>query len=227
MPRHASQPSSARSPRPERLSRERIVAEAIALADRDGLDALSMRRLAAALEVDPMSLYHHVRDKEALLDAMGDALVARIARPEAEGEWTGRLRELILAARAVMLRHPWSARVLQSREQPGAATIAHVDAVLGILRGGGVSLEVAHHALHVLGSRVLGFSENLFDDAPSETDPALVAAQARAWAPTLPHVAELALAATHDGVLGTCDDDVEFAFALDLILDGLHRRAGS
>jgi AcrR family transcriptional regulator len=226
MPRRASQPSSARSPRPERLSRERIVAEAIVLADRDGLDALSMRRLAASLEVDPMSLYHHVRDKEALLDAMGDALVARIERPEAAGEWTVQLRGLILAARAVMLRHPWSARVLQSRVQPGAATIAHIDAVLGILRGG-VSLEVAHHALHVLGSRVLGFSENLFDDAPSETDPALVAAQARAWAPTLPHVAELALAATHDGVLGTCDDDVEFAFALDLILDGLHRRAGS
>jgi AcrR family transcriptional regulator len=227
MPRRASQPSTARSPRPERLSRERIVNEAIVLADRDGLDALSMRRLAASLGVDPMSLYHHVRDKEALLDAIGDALVTRIERPEAAGEWTVQLRELILAARAVMLRHPWSARVLQSRVQPGAATIAHIDAVLGILRGGGVSLEVAHHALHVLGSRVLGFSENLFDDAPSETDPALVAAQARAWAPMLPHVAELALAATHDGVLGTCDDDAEFAFALDLILDGLHRRAAS
>jgi AcrR family transcriptional regulator len=203
------------------------VTEAIALADRDGLDALSMRRLATVLEVDPMSLYHHVRDKEALLDAMGDALVARIDRPAPSGDWVVQLRGLILAARATMLRHPWSARVLESREQPGAATIAHIDAVLGILRGGGVPLELAHHALHLLGTRVLGFSDNLFDDAPTEVDPALVAAQARAWAPTLPHVAELAIAATHDGVLGTCDDDDEFAFALDLMLDGLQRRAAA
>jgi AcrR family transcriptional regulator len=174
-----------------------------------------------------MSLYHHVRDKEALLDAMGDALVARIERPEQAGEWDAQLRALILAARATMLRHPWSARVLDSRAQPGAATIGHIDAVLGILRDGGVPLELAHHALHVLGTRVLGFSDNLFDDAPTEADPALVAAQARAWAPTLPHVAELALAATHDGVLGACDDDDEFAFALDLILDGLRRRAAA
>jgi AcrR family transcriptional regulator len=203
------------------------VTEAIGLADRDGLDALSMRRLATMLDVDPMSLYHHVRDKEALLDAMGDALVARIERPQPSGDWVAQLRGLILAARATMLRHPWSARVLDSREQPGAATIAHIDAVLGILRGGGVPLDLAHHALHLLGTRVLGFSDNLFDDAPTEADPALVAAQARAWAPALPHVAELATAATHDGVLGTCDDDDEFAFALDLMLDGLQRRAAA
>jgi AcrR family transcriptional regulator len=213
--------------RSERLSRERIVAEAIALADRDGIDGLSMRRLAAALEVDPMSLYHHLRDKEALLDAVGDALVAQIEVPEPQGEWPDQLRALILAARATMLRHPWSARVLDSRDQAGPATVAYIDRVLGILRAGGVSLELAHHAVHALGSRVLGFDANLFDDAPTETDPALVAAQVRAWAPTLPHVAELALAAAHDGVLGACDDDAEFLFALDLILDGLQRRAAA
>ena len=235
MPRRPASPTAppaapaapARAPRGERLSRERIVDTAIALADRDGLDALSMRRLAGELGVDPMSLYHHVRDKEALLDAIGDALVASAERPEPTGDWGDRLRALILAMRATLLRHPWSARVLESRVQPGPATIAHIDAVLGILREGGLSVELAHHALHALGTRVLGFSDNLFDEAPAETDPALVAAQARAWAPTLPHVAELAVAATHDGALGTCDDDAEFAFALDLIIEGLQRRAAS
>jgi AcrR family transcriptional regulator len=210
---------------PDRLSRARIVAEAIALADRDGLDAVSMRKLATGLGVDPMSLYNHVRDKDDLLDGMADAVVAAI-EPVAptEGGWRAELAALILSARREMLRHPWSAVVLGSRVQPGPATIAHVDRVLGIMRAGGVSLELAHHALHALGSRILGFDATLFDDtAPADADPALVAAQARAWAPTLPHVAELALAANHDGVLGVCDDDGEFRFALDLILDGLER----
>src|SRR5690606_33329518 len=143
--------------RPERLSRERIAAEAIALADRDGIDGLSMRPLAAALEVDPMSLYHPLRDKGALLDALADALAAQIEVPTPQGEWSDQLRALILAARAPMLRHPWSARVLDSRDQAGPATVAYIDRVLGILRTGGVSLELAHHALHALGSRVLGF----------------------------------------------------------------------
>jgi AcrR family transcriptional regulator len=214
-----------RSSAPDRLSRARIVADAVALADRDGLEAVSMRKLATGLGVDPMSIYHHVRDKDDLLDGMADAVVAAIEPVTAtDGDWRSELAALILSARREMLRHPWSAVVLGSRVQPGPATLAHVDRVLGILRSGGVSLELAHHALHVLGSRILGFDATLFDDtAPPEADPALVAAQARAWAPTLPHVAELALAANHDGVLGVCDDDGEFRFALDLILDGLER----
>lgn len=215
-----------RPPAPDRLSRARIVDAAVTLADAEGLDAVSMRRLATGLGVDPMSIYHHVRDKGDLLDGMADAVVAAIEAPPSAGRsWVAEMRALVLAARRTMLRHPWSARVLESRPQPGPATLAHVDRVLGILRAGGVSLELAHHALHVLGSRILGFGESLFDDAgAADVDPALVASQARVWAPTLPHVAELSLAATHDGVLGACDDDAEFLFALDLILDGLERR---
>ncbi|WP_309714007.1 TetR/AcrR family transcriptional regulator C-terminal domain-containing protein [Pseudolysinimonas sp.] len=226
MPRRP--PTEPRTAAPDRLSRARIVADAVALADRDGLDAVSMRKLATGLGVDPMSIYNHVRDKGDLLDGMADAVVAAI-EPVAPAEtgWQAELSTLILSARREMLRHPWSASVLGSRSQPGPATLTHVDRVLGILRGGGLSLELAHHALHVLGSRILGFDESLFDDtAPADVDPALVAAQARAWAPTLPHVAELALAANHDGVLGACDDDGEFRFALDLILDGLERHRG-
>lgn len=211
---------------PERLSRARIVAEAIALADREGIDAVSMRRLATGLGVDPMSIYHHVRDKGDLLDGMADAVVAAIETVAPTGAgWHAELRALILSARRELLRHPWSARVLESRPQAGPATIAHVDRVLGILRGAGMSLELAHHALHALGTRLLGFSDSLFDDtAPAAADPVVVAAQARAWADTMPHVAELAVAATHDGVLGVCDDDGEFVFALDLLLEGLERR---
>ena len=100
--------------------------------------------------------------------------------------------------------------------------MAHYDRVMGILRGGGFSLEVTHHALHLLGSRLLGFTRELFDDSPTLTAEQ-AAALAAQLAPTLPHVAEMATAATHEGGLGGCDTDLEFVFSLDVILDGLER----
>lgn len=207
------------------------MAAGIALADRDGLDGLSMRRLAQELGVNPMSLYHHLRDKDALLDAMLDAVVAGIepggpaAAEDGEGpRWTDELRALVLAARRQVLAHPWAVQVLQQRETPTPAALRHVDRVLGILRRGGCSVELGHHALHLLGSRILGFSQDLFDDrSAAQADPAVLAAQVAAWSSTHPHVAELAAAATHEGGLGGCDDDLEFGFGLDLLLDGLER----
>jgi AcrR family transcriptional regulator len=208
-----------------RLSRDAIVEAGIALADRDGLDGLSMRRLAQQLGVNPMSIYHHLRDKDAVLDAMLDAVVARIEPPDVGGGWTEELRSLVMAARRAVLAHPWAARVLQQRETPTPAALRHVDRVLGILRGGGCSVALSHHALHLLGSRILGFSQDVFDDSPdTRADPAAMAAQAAAWAEALPHVAELAGAVSHQGGLGGCDDDAEFGFGLDLLLDGLERR---
>jgi hypothetical protein len=103
--------------------------------------------------------------------------------------------------------------------------LRHVDRVLAILRRGGCSVQLSHHALHVLGSRILGFSQDLFNDSPdNRVDPALLVAQFRAWSETYPHVVELGMAASHEGGLGGCDDDTEFDFALDLLLEGLERR---
>src|SRR6478752_6318124 len=93
------------------LTPERIVDAAIAMADRDGLDGLSMRRLGAELGVDPMSIYHHVRDKDRLLALMIDRVVTDI-HPVRDGEWTDVLRRTLLGARGTMLRHPWAAKVL-------------------------------------------------------------------------------------------------------------------
>jgi AcrR family transcriptional regulator len=206
------------------LSKERVIRAAIDLADGEGLEAVSMRRLGQDLGVEAMALYRHVRDKEALLDGMIDAVVGDIARPTPGPDWRGSMRALALAGRAEMLGHPWAPPVLVSRTEIGPGTLGHVDAVLGILASGGFPLELAHHALHVLGSRVFGFTQDPFNDATdSPPDPVQSAAFARAMAPTFPHVADLALAATHGGALGGCDDDFEFAFGLDLILDGLER----
>jgi AcrR family transcriptional regulator len=199
------------------------VTAAVELADREGLEALSMRRLAQRLAVDAMSIYYHLPDKKALLRAMADAVVAEIAAPPATGgPWAGELRALIMTARDAVARHPWAARVLEQRNDPSPAVMTHIERVLGIMRRGGCSVALGHHAIHLLGSRMLGFSQDLFDDSPSAAPP--TPAQAEQWAATLPHIAELAAQVSHDGPLGGCDDDREFAFALDILLDGLERR---
>jgi AcrR family transcriptional regulator len=206
-----------------------VLRAAIDLADADGIESLSMRRLAQQFGVDPMSLYNHVRNKEDLLGSMVELVVGEIVPAVDGADRRQLLRQTIMSARAVLLRHPWAKLVIESRSTPGPATLRYLDSVLGILRDGGFSIALCHHALHVLGSRILGFSQDLFDDSASvRPDPEAVAAQARQLSLAFPRLGEMALAASHDGGLGGCDDDVEFAFSLDLILDGLDRiRSGA
>ena len=225
MPRRSDDRATTRSS--ARLSREGIVAAGIALADAEGLAGLSMRRLAQHLGVDAMSIYYHLHDKEALLDAMADAVVAEIGAAPAPdgGGWAAGLRALIMAARQTMLRHPWAAGLLSGRRAPTPAVLDHIERALAVLRAGGCSVDLSHHAIHLFGSRLLGFSQDLFDDSPANRPtPAEAAAQAAAFANTHPHVAELAAAVSHDGPLGACDDDEEFAFVLDVLIEGLDRR---
>jgi AcrR family transcriptional regulator len=217
-------PDARRSHAP-RLTREGIVAAAVRLADRDGLGSVSMRRVAAELGVDPMSLYRHVGDKDGLVDAMTDAVVAAIEPVEPTGSWLTDARATALAARATMVRHPWAAEAIRARPSPTPAALRHLDRFADILRTGGFTVDLLHHAIHVLGSRILGFSQDLYDDDPDvRAEPAVAQAQALALAAAYPRLGELALAVGHDGPLGGCDDDAEFAFALDLALEGLARR---
>ena len=213
-------------PEPERrtqLTRKQVVTAAIELADRDGIGSISMRKLAQELGVEAMSLYTHVRSKDDLLDGMVDAVISMIpVDADADAtDWSSSLRQMALGARGVMLRHPWAPHSVETRTAPGPAGIAYVNAVLGILREGGFSVAQAHHALHILGSHVLGFTQTVFDDS-ADQDPA-EAGLPEELAAAFPYVAEMALAVTHGGALGPCDDDDEFEFALDFILDGLHR----
>ena len=196
---------------------------AVDLADRGGVEALSMRKLGQELGVDAMALYRHVRGKDDLLDGVAEVIVGQIERPTAGEDWKATLRGLAMAARRVMLRHPWARQVLEERGTSGPAALAHIEAVLASLQAGGFSIDVAHHALHVLDSRVFGFNQALFEDsAPADPSPEVAAAMVRALA-GYPRIVELAQSVSHEGILGRCDDDVEFAFGLDLILDGLER----
>ena len=210
------------------LTRERVLQAALDLADRDGLEALSMRRLGPELGVEAMALYRHVRDKDDLLDGLLEALVGQIETVPPTPDWKSAIREQAMTARRTLLRHPWARRLLEERGAGGPARLAYIESVLAILREGGFSVDLSHHALHVLGARIFGFNQDIFEDS-TPPDPSAPPDPIRAGllADRYPRITELATSVSHDGVLGACDDDVEFAFGLDLVLEGLGRRLAS
>ena len=207
------------------LSKERVLDAAVALADAQGVEGLSMRKLAQELGVVPMALYKHVANKDELLDGMVDLVVGEIDPPAGGTDWKAAMRRRVLSARAALLRHPWASRVMESRSSPTPAVLAYMDSMIGMFRAGGFTIDLTHHAMHAMGSRLLGFSQELFDDT-ADVGPGMDAETLRELAGRFPHVTELVVAITHDqaSVVGQgCDDQFEFEFALDLMLDGLER----
>ncbi|MET9520512.1 TetR/AcrR family transcriptional regulator C-terminal domain-containing protein [Streptomyces sp. NPDC002994] len=207
------------------LSRDRVLRAAVALADEIGIEALSMRKLAQELGVVPMALYKHVANKDQLLDGMVDVVVGEIDPPAPGSDWKSAVRQRILSARRALLGHSWAAQVVQSRARPTPVVLAYMDSVIGMFRTGGFSVDLTHHVMHALGSRMLGFTQELFDASPAP-DPRAQTAVVPADAGKFPYVTELAMAVAHDeeSVVGPgCDDQFEFEFALDLLLDGFER----
>jgi AcrR family transcriptional regulator len=216
------------------LSRTLVLETAVALVDHEGLAALSMRRLGQELGVEAMSLYHHVANKEALLDGMVDAVVGELnaevgpgGGPDAERDWAAALRSRILTARTVMLQHKWLPSVLETRTSISAALVAYYEGVLATLRAGGFSNDLAHHTMHALGSRALGFSQELFDPTRGGDASDTSEAEMTAMAEMFPHLTAMLAEVAHDdpdSTIGWCDDQTEFEFGLDVLLDGLERR---
>ncbi|GAA2838348.1 TetR/AcrR family transcriptional regulator C-terminal domain-containing protein [Kitasatospora paracochleata] len=212
------------------LNRERVLRAAVDLADRVGIEALSMRGLAQDLGVVPMALYKHVANKEQLLDGMVDVLVGEIDPPADGPDWKSAVRRRVLSARRALLGHPWASRVIETRTSPTPGVLAYLDSVIGMFRAGGLSADLTHHAMHALGSRIWGFTQELFPAPPATaadtSDTSEQAAALAALAAHYPHIAEIAAGRPHDGdsVVGAgCDDAFEFEFALDLLLDGVER----
>jgi len=172
-----------------------------------------------------MSLYNHVANKRDLLGAMVDAVVVEITPPGGD-DWKSKLRNRILAARSVMLRHKWAPTVIESQATISAVLLRYFNAVLGEFREGGFSYDLAHHAMHAMGSLALGFSQELFtpEDAAAADEEATE--MMMKLAPELPFMVEMMSEIVHDdpdGTIGWCDDQKEFLFGLDLMLDGLER----
>jgi AcrR family transcriptional regulator len=210
------------------LTRERVLRAAVAMADRDGVASLSMRKLAKELGVEAMSLYHHVASKHALLDGMVDHVFGEIELPAGERGWREAMRQRAISARAALRRHPWAIALMESRASPGPANLRHHDAVIGCLRRAGFSVALTAHAYSILDAYTYGFAlqeASLPFDTPEET--AEVAQSIMAEFPAAdayPHLAELAV----EHVLQPgYDYGDEYEFGLELILDGLELAASA
>jgi AcrR family transcriptional regulator len=202
-----------------------VLRAAVELADDAGIESLSMRRLAHDLGVVPMALYKHVASKEELLDGMVDQVIGEIDPPLPDAEWKPAVRARILSARRALLRHRWARRVLETRTTPTPVVLAYMDSIIGMFRAGGFSIDLTHHVMHAVGSRIYGFTQEVFDDSTSpELQPQ--AAPPPEMARIYPNIVAIATAVSHDAgsVVGQgCDDQFEFEFALDLLLDGIER----
>ncbi|MFJ8434872.1 TetR/AcrR family transcriptional regulator [Kitasatospora sp. NPDC094019] len=205
------------------LSRERLLGAAITVADAGGLAALTIRSVADELGVKPMSLYHHVANKEAIVDGIVDVVFGEIDLPTADGRWRPELHRRAHSARAVLRRHPWATPLMESRAHPGPATLRHHDAVLAALRAGGFPFPLAAHAFSLLDSYTYGFAltEAALPFAPEDAHAAAPDFLAQFPAERYPHLVEF----TREHVLRPgWDHGAEFGYGLDLILDGLEHR---
>ncbi len=203
------------------LSKQRVVVEAVRLADRDGVDGLSMRRLAGALGAGAMSLYHYVANKEELLDAMVDIVFGEIELPPEETDWQAAMRRRAMSARRVLARHPWAIGLMESRTSPGPANLRHHEAVTACLRRAGFSALMATHANWLLDSYVYGFALQQ-SSVPFNTAEELADMTQDVYLPQLspeefPYLHEAAAALVAAGY----DPADEFVFGLDLVLAAL------
>jgi AcrR family transcriptional regulator len=209
------------------LTRERVITAAVALADRIGVDALTIRKLAAELDVKPMTIYHHVPNKEAIIDGMVDLVFGEIDLPPSDVDWKQAIRRRAESARAVLAQHPWATPLMESRTSPGPATLRHHDAVLGCLRAGGFSVEMTAHAYAVIDAFVYGFAlqeASLPATAGDEMADLAQSLSAAMPAGEYPHLVEF----TTEHVLRPgYDFGREFDFGLDLVLDGLEAALAS
>lgn len=194
--------------------------------DEAGLEGFSMRQLARVLDVAPMALYRHVANKDDLTDGMIDLVFAEIELPAADLAWKAWMRTRAIAVRLALIRHPWATGLMESRRQPGPATLRHHDAVLGKLRDAGLSIGMAAHAYSVMDAYIYGFTMN---EASMPGDPGMETAEVAAAmveqfpAKEYPHLAEFTF--QHVMRPGYDYGGEEFEYGLDLILDALEEAA--
>jgi AcrR family transcriptional regulator len=211
------------NPARTRLSRSLVLEAAVALADRDGLEGFSMRRLAQELGVVPMALYKHVANKDELLDGMVDIVFGEIESPSIDDDWSSAMRRRAISARQALKRHSWAIGLMET-QNPGPANLRNHNAVMGCLREAGFSFQTAIHAYSVQDAYIYGFAlqeKTLgFRTASDAGEAVHRRAQAIGALNDYPYLAEIGQKFPEFGY----DNNVEFAWGLDHILDGLERR---
>ncbi len=205
------------------LSRERVLCAALVLADRGGIESLTMRKIGQELHVEAMSLYNHVAHKGDILNGIVDLVFSEIALPSDRADWKTAMRQRAISARDALLRHPWAISLMQSRTTPGPETLRHHDAVIGSLREAGFTIEMAAHAFSVLDGYLYGFAlQQMNLPYHTSAEGAAVAENLLRQLPAdeYPHLAEMIV---EHALRPGYDYAEEFAFGLDLILGGLER----
>src|SRR5918999_3766217 len=205
------------------LSRERVLDAAIGLADREGIGALTMRRLAQELGVEAMTLYYYVANKDAILNGIAEIVMGEIELPSPGEEWRAALRKTALSAYDILTRHPWAANLILAVAEVTPARLRYMDGILGTLRQAGFSESQTDHGYHALESHIMGFALWEVSMALGSADD--LKALAAGFLEHLP-VDEYPWVAEHVHQHlkpRRANDEGEFAFGLDLILDGLER----
>jgi AcrR family transcriptional regulator len=210
----------AAGPEKASLTRDRVLRAALDLADSEGIETLSMRRLGGRLGVEAMSLYNHVEGKEDVLDGILDLVIGEIAVPEAGADWRKAMRERAVSARQAFRRHPWAAALMDSRTSSGSGRLRYFDALVGALTGAGFTLERAGRALSVLDCWIYGFAlqrRNMASGGQERAEDRAGALRDSASTETFPNLARMIEWTMEHGY----DEDADFEFGLNLILDGL------
>ncbi|EAR23813.1 putative transcriptional regulator [marine actinobacterium PHSC20C1] len=206
------------------ITREAVLAAALELADAEGSAALTMRKLADRIGVEAMSIYYHVPNKEAILTGLVDLVFAEIELPTTALDWRRAMHKRAISTRSALVRHRWAIGLMDSRRDPGLATLRHHDAVIGVLRSGGFSIAGAAHAFSALDSYIYGFVLQELS-LPFETSEELteVAEEIVTEMPVgeFPHLTEMAVG---HALLPGYSYANEFEIGLDLILDSLEQR---
>ncbi|MFI6390613.1 TetR/AcrR family transcriptional regulator [Nonomuraea sp. NPDC050547] len=211
------------APRRNTLTKEVVIRTAVALADEAGTGVPSMRRLGDRLGIEAMSLYHHFRNKDLILDGMIDLVFGEIELPPAGIGWQAAMRRRSASMREALTRHPWAIRLMDSRTNPGDATLRHHDAVIGCLRSGGFSIAGSSHAISVLDSYIYGFTLqelSLPFTSPEGLEDVAGSIMEQLPHEEFPHLAEML---AERGLKGGYAYQEEFDVGLGLILDGLER----
>jgi AcrR family transcriptional regulator len=203
------------------LTRERVLEAALRLADRDGIESLSMRRLGQELGVEAMAIYYHLRNKDEVLDGIVDLVFGEIDLPASGPDWRTAMRDRAIAVRDALLRHRWAIGLMESRRNPGSANLRHHDAVIGSLRAGGFDMAGAAHAYSALDSYVYGFALTKMNLPFESTADIADVAQEMLSPFAVGEYPNLAAFITEHAMQPGYDYANEFEYGLDLILDGL------
>jgi AcrR family transcriptional regulator len=216
----AAQPSVRAKPR-VRLSKDRVLRAAIQIADKSGIEALTMRKLAQRLGVEAMTLYYYMTKKDDILDGILDLVVSEIELPSEGGDWKASLRGSAISAHQVLLRHPWACGLMMAPARIRPGRLRYMESVLKRLREAGFSAEMTHHAYHALDSHILGFTmwEVGYTTGIKELPDSGATLRRALTLDEYPYLVEH----MEEHVTASRGDDGEIEFGLDLILDGLEK----